>query len=273
MKPRHQKITAAFSLTELLIVVAIIALLAVIVLLGYQYTRTMALRITCVGRQKNVATSFRVFASDNGGRYPLQTTTNAYIYPPGGAGTLPGAVVSTNAQPWQVFQCMWNELQSPKVLLCPTDRARITHNRTADFNGLARAPGPITKTSLAHPDNQNRAVSYAVVGNADGSRPLQVLLTDRNINLATTNTAAATRPLPSGTRFTVASSAAANSMFWVKGSGASFHGLEGNLSYADGSVQQATAKILQAALGNAGTAYGWGTPTHSAPGAAEFLLP
>ena len=62
-------------------------------------------------------------------------------------------------------------------------------------------------------------------------------------------------------------------MFWVGRSSGSFHGLEGNFSFADGSVQQATAKVLQDALVNAGTAYGWGTPTNSAPGVSEFLLP
>ena len=273
MKPRRQKITAAFSLPELLIVVAIVATLAAIVLPDFARKKNQANRVKCVGNQKNIGTAFRVFASDNGDSYPLQTTTNAYIYPPGGVGTLPGAVVSTNAQAWQVFQCMWNELQTPKVLLCPSDRARSTYNRTTDFNGLARAPGSITTASLAHPGNQNQAVSYTTVANADEARPLQVLITDRNINLATTNTAAAIRPLPSGTRFAVASAATASSMFWVGRSSGSFHGLEGNFSFADGSVQQATAKVLQDALVNAGTAYGWGTPTNSAPGVSEFLLP
>ena len=77
MKPRRQKITAAFSLPELLIVVAIIATLAAIVLPDFARKKNRANRVKCVGNQKHIGTAFRVFASDNGDRYPLQTTNNA----------------------------------------------------------------------------------------------------------------------------------------------------------------------------------------------------
>lgn len=273
MKLRSRPRSTAFSLTELFIVVAIIGILAAIAVPKLAEAKSKANRISCVGRNKQNGTGYRVFASDNGDRYPLQTTNHPYIYPAGGLSTAPGAVVSSNAQPWQVFQCMWNELQSPKVLLCPSDRARSTANRTTDFNGLARAPGSITTASLGHPGNQNQAVSYTALATADELRPLQVLATDRNINSATTTTAASTPSLPSGTRYTVASPTAAQAMFWVGGSSGIFHGLQGNLSYADGSVQQATASVLQTALRNSGETYGWGTTATNGLGDSIFLLP
>ena len=211
MKTNTQSKIAAFTLTEAVIVVVIIGLLCCALLPALLSAREKSARISCVGRNKQIGTAYRVFASDNEGRYPLQATNNGYIFQPGGSGAFPGAVVSTSAQPWQVFQCMWNELQSPKVLLCPMDRARSTASRVADFGGLFGAPPAMTTASLGHPSNQNMAVSYAPQALADESRPLAVLNADRNINFATPTSAAATLGAASGTRFVVNSVAAATS--------------------------------------------------------------
>ena len=273
MKTNTQCKIAAFTLTEAVIVVVIIGLLFCTLLPALQKAKEKTNRIQCISRNKQIGTAYRVFASDNGDRYPLQTTNSAYIFQPGGSGTAVGSVVSTSAQPWQVFQCLWNELQTPKVLLCPMDRARSTANRVTDFNGLAGAPGPITTASIGHPANQNLAVSYAPQALADESNPIGVLNVDRDINFATATSAAATVGAASGTRLVVNSLAAATSVFWVGGPGYGFHQLQGNLSFADGSVQQATSVVLQNCLSNAGTYYGWGTAGSNGLGAAVFLLP
>lgn len=100
-------------------------------------TRDKASRIKCIGNQKQIGTAFRVFASDNDDKYPLETTkreTYSYIVPSGATNS---QVNSTNAAARQVAQAMWNELQSPNVLLCPSDRARHSSNRVSDFLGLA----------------------------------------------------------------------------------------------------------------------------------------
>ena len=270
---RTPKNTAAFTLTEAVIVVIIIGLLAAVILPELQRTKAKNNRISCVGRNKHIGDAYRVFASDNGDRYPLQATNNPYIYQPGGSGTAPGSVVSTNAEAWQVFQALWNELHSPKILLCPSDRARSTSFRVTDFNGLAGAPGTITTTSLGHPSNRNIAVSYAPQTLADESRPIGLLNVDRCINFATAATAATTPGAASGTRVVVNSPATAASLFFVAGPGFGFHRLDGNLAYADGSVQQVSGAHFQTALVNAGTAYGWGTATSNGFGAAVFLLP
>ena len=142
------------------------------------------------------------------------------------------------------------------------------------FNGLPGAPERMTIKSLGHPYNQNRAVSYTPLALADEAKPLQLLLADRHINVASsTNAAATTSPLASGGRYTVNSESGAKAMYWVSGPGAGIHGLQGNVTFADGSVQQATATVLQQALLNAGAAYGWGTATAPGPGDAIFLMP
>ena len=189
MKILSRQRPAAFSLTELFIVVAIIGILAAIILTRQPNASYQPPRIRCISNLKNIGVAFRIFAVDNDDRYPLQATTNAHIHPPGGSGGFPGAMGSSNAQPWQVFQSMWNELQYPTVLPCPTDRDRATYNRTTYFSGLFDSPGAMTTSSLGHPDNQSPALSYTTLAIADESHPLQLLAVDRNLNSATATNA------------------------------------------------------------------------------------
>ncbi len=275
---RTPKNTAAFTRKDLLVVVAIIVpalLLASMLLPACGKAKAKSGRIKCVNNQKQIGTAFRVFASDNDDRYPLRATNHPYIYPPGESRTATGAVESTVAQPWQVFQSMWNELQTPRVLICPEDAPRSgALKRVQDFNGLAGAPSAVTTASLGHPANQNLAVSYAPQALADEERPIALLTLDRNINFATAATASKMSPPPSGSRFVINSESGAKAVFWVGPPKATDHPpTGGNLCYADGSVQQATSTVLQTSLINAGTAYGWGTATSNGFGAAVFLIP
>ena len=268
MKNITQKKNGAFTLIELLVVIAIIGILASMLLPALGKAKAKANRIKCVSNEKQIATGFRVFASDNGDLYPCQATGNRYI----GTASTP-LLLGTTAASWQVFQAMWNELQSPKVLLCPSDRARATYNRTTDFRGLAGAPGALANTSLGWataPANQNNAVSYAPNQQADEARPNGILFTGRNVAVSTAATAYTT-VAPVNTRFTVNSAAIANTVYWVNGTGSAIHDLQGNLAFADGSVQQATSKILQTALLNAGTSYGFGGAT--AVGNTVLIMP
>ena len=259
-------------------VVAIIVsalLLASMLLPALGKAKAKSGRIKCANNQKQIGTAYRVFASDNDGRYPLQTPNHPYIYPPGESRTVTGAVESTVAQPWQVFQSMWNELQTPRVLVCPDEKPRIgAVARVWNFNGLAGAPGDMTTNSLGHPGNQNLAVSYAVQALADESRPLGLLTLDRRINLVTAKKMAPTTPpAASGSRLAIITEQAARSLFWVGEPWVERHGSEGVFSLADGSGWQADQRKLTESLLNAGTAYGWGTVTSNGFGAAVFLMP
>jgi len=180
MKQITQKKIGAFTLIELLVVIAIIGILASMLLPALGKAKAKANRIKCVNNQKQVGTAFRVFASDNGDLYPLSATGNGYIYQAGGAGTLPGNTVTTTAAAWQVYQCMWNELQSPKVLLCPADRTRATSSVCSDFNAIAGAPGTSSAATSLN-QFQNNAVSYGTAVAADESRPIGLLAMDRNV--------------------------------------------------------------------------------------------
>lgn len=250
------KRTNGFALEELLIVVAVVGILAALAVTflprpGRHADRG---RIRCHLNQKQIGTAFRVFASDNNDRYPLLAPTGSYIVPDSAS---VNQVNASSAAGWQVAQAMWNELQTPKVLLCPDDRERNNASQPAvpDFNGLAGNTNGISSFSLGFAGNQNRSVSYAFGVAADESRPEGVLVVDRNINnvgvagggimrnVALTNT----RAVMNGTR------GPTQAVFLT---GTPIHRLEGNLTYADGSVRQATSEVLRQAFENAAKVYG-----------------
>ena len=165
----------AFTLIELIVVVAVLALLAVTFLpaaIGDDLllARQRAQRINCVNNLKQVGISFKVWALDNDDKYPM-TVSNRL------GGTLE-FVAEGNA--FRHFQVMSNELTTPKLVICPADDR---------------------KQASSFADLENKTVSYFVGLDANDSNPAAFLSGDRNITngVAPVKTVLALNPeIPTG---------------------------------------------------------------------------
>ena len=97
-------------------------------------------------------------------------------------------------------------------------------------------------------------MSYAFGVVADESRPLGVMIVDRNVNnVGIAGAEITTNVGLSKTRVVLNSAVGPTQAVWVAGT--RIHGLVGNLAVADGSVLQATSEILRESLENAEKAY------------------
>jgi prepilin-type N-terminal cleavage/methylation domain-containing protein len=104
--------TRGFTLIELLVTLALIALLASLLLSGLARAKEAARRIKCVSNLKQIALSTKTFGLDHDGKPP-------WHLPVSEGGTY-GRLAATG---WTNFSALSNELVSPQLLVCPSDRA------------------------------------------------------------------------------------------------------------------------------------------------------
>ena len=64
-----------FTVTELLVVVAIIALLLALVLVGFQKAKLMARTMSCLSNQRQISLAQSSYATDNGGAFASPCTS------------------------------------------------------------------------------------------------------------------------------------------------------------------------------------------------------
>src|SRR5690348_3453309 len=112
MKPRCSKQkNHALSLVEVLVLIAVLAVLAVIILPQFAGANRRS-GITCVNHIKQIGLSFQIWAGDNNGRFPMEVSATN-----GGAMEL---AATGNAV--AIFQVVSNELGTPKYLVCEEDK-------------------------------------------------------------------------------------------------------------------------------------------------------
>jgi len=110
---------AGFTLIELMIVIAIIAILAAILVPNFLKARAQGQLTACKSNCKNIATALEMYASDNGGRYPstgaLATKLTAGNYlklipscPAAGTNLYSGVYMSTQTPDSFSFYCSGN---------------------------------------------------------------------------------------------------------------------------------------------------------------------
>ena len=199
LEPRN---SAGWTLIELLVLIAMLAIVFALIPTVPPKAKARAQRISCTSNLKQVGLATRLYVNDLGGQFSWQV-------PMASNGTLE---LATSPQVFRHFQALSNELVTPKVLVCPSDRQRI---KTADFVRFS-----------------NTNLSYFVSLDARENAPQLILSGDRNITGGTLSNGFLRLLTP----LTEAG--------WTS----DLHNNAGNLGLADGSVQQVTAAGLRKQL-------------------------
>lgn len=152
MKPRLGKQrNAALTLTEVLIVITALALLAAILLPALAAAKRRASKISCVSQLKMIGVACQVWPSGQDSKYPAQVSVTN-----GGAMEL---IATGNVAAY--FRAMTNELDVPEILICPQDTKHVS------------------ATNFAALENSN--ISYFVGLDAADTQPQTLLSGDDNL--------------------------------------------------------------------------------------------
>ena len=143
---------AGLSITELLLVLGVLAILVLLLLPPLPHNHSRQREIMCANNLKNVGLAFRIFATEEHNE------------------RFPGSLMLSNGEELdsidllRVYRSLSNELSTPRLLHCPTDTKR------------KRADAPINFETMAL-----KNVSYFASLTADESMPQIPIAGDRNL--------------------------------------------------------------------------------------------
>jgi prepilin-type processing-associated H-X9-DG protein len=191
------------TLVEALVVISVIAFGTLLLLPAFVRKGQKSTRISCAYKLQQIGLAFRIWEGDHGDHFPMSAYTNKLGEP----------LFANAANGYRYFQVMSNELNNPKILICPADTTRTpATNWDPGFNG--------------------RHISYFIALEADETFPQMFLAGDSNLTNGT--------KLKDG----IMEITSNPSVGFTK----ERHNGAGNIAMADGSVQQFSTAALQAAL-------------------------
>lgn len=224
MKPPTFRFCRSFTLVELLVVIAIIAVLAAMLLPALARAKESARRAKCLSNLKQAGLGLKLFANDHNGRYPWHTSPND-----GGTyGPLAG-------DSWRNFVAAAKELDTPRILVCPSDRATKT-------TALNWSDAPAGLLNIA---NRGQALSYFVGLDAYEAVPYSIVVGDRDILGGTPDECSSVAAVPGVPAIELASGNKA--IRW----GTSVHNSVGTIAFNDGSARLTRSTAMREAMSDA----------------------
>ncbi|MHB8523306.1 MAG: type II secretion system protein [Limisphaerales bacterium] len=214
MRTRHfSHRRPAFTIVELLVVVAIISILAALLLPALSKSKVKAKRVWCISNLKQIGLASHLFANDHNGLFPMSVSTNL-------GGSREFFIGNPDSPPYinQVyahFRPLSNEIANPRLVQCPSDVGICATN----WQSL-----------------RNTNVSYFVGVGALETKPNSMLSGDGNI----TNT--------TGIQGVIAITDPPRGIGWTR----KLHVSAGNVVFADDHVETLGNSKLQTAFAQMG---------------------
>ena len=241
-----RKQNAAFTLTELLVVIAVLAILAASLLPALASSRAVSLRIACNNNLKQVGMAFHAWAIANGGYLPMAVPRAS-----GGDADDVGLRTLSNTQNGskgvsRMFLCISNELSTPKVLFCPAEYDSAYRNSSTGFMDSPNLPpGQV-------PFTNDLNVSYFIGVDAPETYPRMLLSGDHNLGNGNPPAAAFLTAPNVGWAFVSMGTNFDNPDTTHVGYMNNQHSKQGNVLMADGSAECFNRSELQDALKKTG---------------------